>query len=103
MLKAKQVLFALLVSTTIGFGASGTRNADVAWKSAGADDGLRQAFARAMYSLEHAGHGSWHGVNAAQRLTLEFNSQGARLSHPDGNAGHLQPSSLFHGCADDQS
>jgi len=51
----------------------------------GADQGLRQAFERARYSLRDAGHGTWQGVNAAQRLTLEFNPRETRLTHPDGS------------------
>jgi uncharacterized repeat protein (TIGR01451 family) len=58
---------------------------DSAWKKAGADEGLRQAFARAAYTLEDSGHGTWRGVNPVQRLTLEFNGQEARLNHPDGS------------------
>ncbi|MGA3025586.1 MAG: BACON domain-containing carbohydrate-binding protein [Bryobacteraceae bacterium] len=56
----------------------------------GADEGLRQAFERAAYSLEDSGHGTWRGENPAQRLTLEFDSREARLSHPDGSVSlHL--------------
>src|SRR5271163_290151 len=85
MANAKRLLLVLLVLTAAGAGASGAGNADGAWKNAGADDGLRKAFERARYSLEDAGHGTWRGVNAAQRLTLEFSGNGARLSHPDGS------------------
>ena len=66
-------------------GASAATGADAVWKKAGADEGLRQAFKRAIYALKDSGHGTWRGVNAAQRLTLEFNGSEARLSHPDGN------------------
>ncbi|HYL78170.1 MAG TPA: hypothetical protein VEU96_28400, partial [Bryobacteraceae bacterium] len=60
-----------------------------AW-GAGADEGLRQAFERARYSLEDSGRGTYMGENLAQRLTLEFNEQGARLIHPDGSVNfHL--------------
>ena len=70
--------------------ASAASNADSAWQKAGADDGLRQAFERAAYSLEDSGHGTWRGTNAAQRLTLEFHGDEARLSHPDGSVNfHL--------------
>ena len=56
----------------------------------GVDEGLRQAFERATYALQNSGHGTWRGQNRAQRLTLEFNSQEARLSHPDGSVSfHL--------------
>jgi hypothetical protein len=56
-----------------------------AWKKAGADDGLRQAFERASYSLKDAGHGTWSGPNAAQRLTLELDGRESRLRHPGGS------------------
>ena len=65
-------------------------NADAVWKEAGADEGLRQAFVRVAYSLEDSGQGTWRGVNAGQRLTLEFNDREARLSHPQGSVSfHL--------------
>ncbi len=71
-------------------GASRASKADAVWKTTGADDGLRQAFERAMYSLEDSGHGTWQGVNAAQRFTIDFDSRGAWLSHPDGGVSfHL--------------
>lgn len=64
---------------------------DDAWKKAGADDGLRQAFERAIYSFKDSGHGVWRGGNHAQRLSLEFDATGARLRHPDGSIGlHLK-------------
>lgn len=67
-----------------------TANTSTAWNKAGADEGLRQAFERAMYSLEESGNGTYRGVNRAQRLTLEFDGQEARLSHPDGSVNfHL--------------
>ena len=47
--------------------------------------GLRQAFERALYALEASGHGTWNGVNRAQRLMLEFDEREVRLSHPDGS------------------
>jgi hypothetical protein len=56
------------------------------WKKAGADDGLRQAFERVVYGLNDSGPGRLEGVNPAQRLDLEFNSDGARLKHPQGDA-----------------
>jgi nucleoside-specific outer membrane channel protein Tsx len=55
------------------------------WKQAGAGDGLRQAFERAIYSLNDAGRGTWRGENRAQRLALEFDSVAARLRHPNGS------------------
>jgi hypothetical protein len=56
----------------------------------GADDGLLQAFERAEYSLQDSGNGTWRGVNRAQRLTLEWNGDEARLNHPNGSlAFHL--------------
>jgi hypothetical protein len=68
----------------------GAKDADPAWKKAGADEGLRQAFERTVYSLRDSGDGAWRGENPAQRLTLEFNGQGARLSHPQGSVSfHL--------------
>jgi hypothetical protein len=47
------------------------------WNTAGADDGLRQAFESVAYSLYDSGHGAWRGVNASPRFTLEFNTTGA--------------------------
>jgi hypothetical protein len=71
-------------------GGSAAANPDAVWKKAGADDGLRQAFERAIYCLKDSGHGTWRGENAAQRLTLEFNGREARLNHPDGSVSfHL--------------
>jgi sugar lactone lactonase YvrE len=70
--------------------AGAATNADAVWKRAGADEGLRQAFERATYSLEDSGHGTYRGVNPAQRLTLELDGREARLSHPDGSVNfHL--------------
>jgi hypothetical protein len=66
--------------------ARGAASADAVWKQASADEGLRQAFERATYSLEDTGSGTWRGENPAQRFTIEFNSRGARLTHPDGSA-----------------
>src|ERR1700722_18647240 len=34
-----------------------------AWQEARADEGLRQVFERAMYSLEESGNGTYRGVN----------------------------------------
>ena len=59
--------------------------------SAGADAGLRQAFERARYALQDSGQGTYRGENPAQRLTLEFDGRGAKLSHPDGSVSfHLR-------------
>ena len=61
-----------------------------AFKQAGADDNLRQAFERALYTLKDSGHGLWRGSNDAQKLSIEFDSQGARLKHPLGSVSfHL--------------
>jgi hypothetical protein len=38
-----------------------------------------------MYSVEESGHGVYGGENPAQRLTLEFDGQKTRLTHPGGN------------------
>jgi hypothetical protein len=65
--------------------AGGGASPDAAWKQAGADEGLRQAFERATYSLKDSGHGTYSGVNPRQQLTLEFDGQEVRLSHPDGS------------------
>jgi hypothetical protein len=51
------------------------------------DAGLRQAFERTIYSLKDSGHGSWTGRNQAQRLTLQFDSAAARLTHGNGSVG----------------
>src|SRR5579863_1255251 len=56
------------------------------WKEAGADAGLRQAFERAVYQLKDSGPGRYHGVNPVNGLALEFNSDEARLRHPQGDA-----------------
>jgi streptogramin lyase len=70
--------------------AGGATSPDAVWKEAGADEELRQAFERIAYSLEDSGHGTWRGENSAQGLTLEFDGQEARLSHPDGSVSfHL--------------
>ncbi len=69
---------------TSTFAGSATK-ADAVWEKAGADEGLRQAFERAAYSLEDSGHGTWRGVNAAQQLTLEFDGRETRLNHPGGS------------------
>ncbi len=62
------------------------KDANLGWKSAEADDGLRQAFERTVYRLENSGPGHYEAVNPAQRLVLEFNHDGARLIHPQGDA-----------------
>ena len=55
------------------------------WKKAGGDEGLRQAYERVVYRLKDSGPGRYQGVNAAQRLALEFNSDEARLKHAQGD------------------
>jgi hypothetical protein len=61
-----------------------------AWKQAGADNNLRQAFERALYALKDSGHGLWRGSNDAQKLSIEFDAKEARLKHPMGSVGfHL--------------
>ncbi|MGA2047009.1 MAG: FG-GAP repeat protein [Terracidiphilus sp.] len=64
------------------------------WKQAGADDSLRMAFEKAIYSLKESGHGTgtetWSGTNDTQRLSMQFDVREARLTHPDGSVGfHL--------------
>ena len=77
-------------SQTFPLDGASAAKPDAVWKKAGADQGLRQAFERARYSLEDFGHGIWRGTNAAQRLTVEFNDHETRLSHPDGSVSfHL--------------
>ena len=49
------------------------------------DEGLQQAFTRAMYSVEHSGHGAYRGHNAAQQLSVEFDHSDVRLTHPEGS------------------
>ena len=95
-MRHRNVVLLLVFAAATGWGIDAPRkvsaaaNADAAWKKAGADEGLRQAFERAAYSLEDSGHGTWRGVNPAERLTLEFDGQGARLRHPDGSVSfHL--------------
>jgi hypothetical protein len=61
------------------------KDSDAVWKKAGADEGLRQAFERVAYRLEDSGPGRYEGMNPAQRLALEFNSEEARLQHPQGD------------------
>jgi len=54
------------------------------------DEGLRQAFTRAMYSVKHFGHGTYRGQNAAQQLSVEFDHSEVRLNHADGSVNfHL--------------
>jgi len=80
-------ILSLYVVVCLGFGAlRGEGGRD----SAGVDEGLRQAFDHAAYALEDSGHGTYSGVNSAQRLALEFSGREARLSHPDGSVSfHL--------------
>ena len=47
----------------------------------GADDGLRQAFEKARYSLKSAKNGVVQGENNQQRLSLEFRQSEARLTN----------------------
>ncbi len=61
------------------------KNPNAAWNQAGADDGLRQAYERVLYRLNDSGAGRCQGVNPAQRLTLEFDRNEARLKHPQGD------------------
>jgi hypothetical protein len=69
--------------------AQTTQKQDI-WKQAGVDDNLRQAFERTVYALKDSGNGLWRGSNDAQNLSIEFDSQGARLKHPLGSVGfHL--------------
>jgi len=83
------VFCAFVLLTAQSAAAQATQKQDF-WKQAGADDNLRQAFERALYALEDSGHGLWHGSNDAQKLSIEFDSQGARLKHPLGSVGfHL--------------
>jgi Fe-S cluster biogenesis protein NfuA len=85
-IRAGLISFACLGLASSGLsGASPAANGDAAWKEAGADESLRQAFERATYSLKESGHGTWRGANAAQRLTLEFDGREARLVHPNGS------------------
>ena len=90
-MRHRNVVLLLVFAAATGWGIDAPRrvsaaaNADAAWKKAGADEGLRQAFERAAYSLEDSGHGTWRGVNPAERLTLEFDGHEARLRHPDGS------------------
>jgi len=65
-------------------GAARANRVDSVWGTAGADEGLRQAFECATYSLRPSGHGTWRGANPSQRLTLEFNTKNARITHRDG-------------------
>jgi hypothetical protein len=49
------------------------------------DEGLRQAFTRAMYSFEYSGRGIYRSQNAAQQLSLGFDSRDVQLTHPGGS------------------
>lgn len=49
------------------------------------DEGLRQAFTRAMYSFEHSERGTYYGQNPAQQLSLGFDSRNVQLTHPGGS------------------
>jgi len=84
-MRNRNVVLLWALAAVTGWGADAPRKV-----SAGADEGLRQAFERAAYSLEDSGHGAWRGVNPAERLSLEFDGQEARLRHPDGSVSlHL--------------
>jgi len=79
-------LACLGAAPTLGWGHDGASGA----ANTGVDDGLRQAFERARYALEDSGHGVYRGDNPAQRLTLEFDAGGARLTHRLGSVSfHL--------------
>ncbi len=84
MLIIKQLLAAVLCTTAVP-ALSCAASPDAAWKKAGADEGLRQAFERATYSLRNAGHGTYQGENPAHQLTLEFNAREVRLVRPGGS------------------
>ena len=61
-------LIAFVCLSLAPVGLRGATSADSAFQAAGADEGLRQAFERATYSLQESGHGIWRGANAAQRF-----------------------------------
>jgi hypothetical protein len=53
--------------------------------------GLQQAIEKALYSFKDDGHGVRTGSNSAQRLGMEFDAGGVRISHPEGSvAFHLE-------------
>ena len=81
--------FVCLISLAVLACAGAEKHLDDPWKKAGADQGLRQAFERAVYKLAASGHGTYQGSNPAQKLDLEFNARGARLkaSDPRANVG----------------
>ena len=63
---------------------------DAAWAKAGADQGLRLAYERAVYAFEDSGHGTYRGANPLQQFTLDFDNQKVRLNHPNGSVSfHL--------------
>ena len=74
-------LACLGAAPALGWGHDGASGA------AKADAGLRQAFERARYALRDSGHGVYRGDNPAQRLTVEFDAGGARLTHRLGSVG----------------
>ncbi len=63
---------------------------------AGVDDGLRQAYERAVYSVEDSKDGTYRGVNPKQRLSAEFSRAGTRLMHAGGQAS-LQMTGFGYG------
>jgi hypothetical protein len=89
MVIIKQLLATVLCASAVP-ALSCAASPDAAWKQAGSDEGLRQAFERATYSLKNAGHGTYRGENPAHQLTLEFNAREVRLGRPDGSVNfHL--------------
>jgi len=69
--------------------AGAEKHLDDPSNKAGADEGLRRAFERAVYQLEASGHGNYQGANPAQRLDLDFSAREVRLKagNPRANVG----------------
>jgi uncharacterized repeat protein (TIGR01451 family) len=75
--------FKTVALPAVGIATTGLES--VATGAASADAGLRKAIDRLRYSLKDNGHGTYRGTNPAQGLTVEFNKQEVRLSHPNGS------------------
>ena len=59
---------------------------DLDRSKAGTDPSLLRAVERAVYRFEVSAPGHYRAVNPAQRLTLDFDRDEARLKHPQGDA-----------------
>jgi hypothetical protein len=82
MLKNGSTLSTLLILSLAS--CFGSDRGATGWNKAGADDGLKKAFERVAYSVKASGNG-FQVQNPAQRLSIDFETEGTRLQHPDGS------------------